>query len=122
MKTETTELQRIAKIFDLKPDDECLVLKIGDIIKAQNKKYKKKEFCNILLKEQVKKYEKQIHNLHNEFAENIGIDEYMRLKNSHDTLKKNYQKALEDNHNLRSSIEMYRENELMDKLKRIVNE
>jgi hypothetical protein len=54
----TRDLQRIARIFNLKADDPMLVLKIGDIVKAKEDKYKKQDFCYYMLKVQNKKVEK----------------------------------------------------------------
>lgn len=118
----TTELERIANIFKLKPDEEHLVLKIGDIVKSKERKYKKQDFSYAMLKAQNDKLRKEISNLHNEYAENIGIKEYMMVKQSRDVLRKELNKSLEETHKLRSIIEGYKEREFNDRLKKIVNE
>ena len=122
MKIQTTDIQRIAKIFKLKPDDEHLVLKIGDIVKANEKKYKKQDFSYAMLKEQNERLKAEIINLHNEYAESIGISEYMMVKQSRDTMKKELNKALIENHRLNETIRQYKEREFNDKLSKIVNE
>lgn len=115
------ELQRIGRVLGVKADvdDKTMCLMIQDKIKEKDKQVKKKDFCYHMIKAQKKSLENQIKNLHNEYAENIGIHEYMSLKKSYENLKKNYKNTLEDNHKLRSSIEQYRENELKDRLKKI---
>lgn len=90
MRTQTTDIQRIANIFKVNPD-EYLVLKVQDIMKSNENELKKKNFCNNILKTQKDILQAQIHNLKNEFEE-----------------KKEYNKALEENHKLRMSIEKYR--------------
>lgn len=114
-----TEVERIAKIFKLKADDEYLVLKVGDIVKAKDKESKKKDFCNYVLKAQNDKLKKEINNLHNEFAESIGITEHMMIKQSRDVLKKELNKALEEKHKLNETIRKYKEREFKDRLKSI---
>lgn len=115
------ELQRIGRVLGVKTDvdDKMLCLLIQDKIKKKNKEIEEKTFCYHMVKAQNERLKSKIHNLKNEFAESIGINEYMMLKKSHESLKKNYKKTLEDNHQLRSSIEQYRENEFKDRLKKI---
>jgi hypothetical protein len=120
METKVTNIERIARIFNLKADDELLVLKIGDVVQAKDKAYKKKDFCNAMLKAKNDKLQAEIHNLKNEFAESIGITEHMMVKQSRDVLRKELNKSLEETHRLRSSIERYREREFKDRLKSIV--
>jgi hypothetical protein len=116
------ELQRIAQILGINTgeDNSRLCLLIQDKIKLKDREVNKKNFCNEMLKAQVKKYEVEVKKLHNMNAESIEVSEYVRLKQSYDNLKKNYKKTLEDNHKLRNSIELYREHELKDKIKKIV--
>ena len=116
-----TELQRIGKVLGINTDveDNELYHLIQDKIKKKNKESKKNEFCYYMVKAQNKKLESEIKNLHNEFAESIGIHEHMMVKQSRDNFKKENKKLLMENYNLRKSIEQYRENELKDKLKRI---
>lgn len=121
METKVTDLQRIAKIFNLK-EDEFLPLKINDIVKVQDKKYKKQDFSYYMIKAQNDKLKKEIDNLHNEFAESIGITEHMMVKQSRDVLKKELNKALEEKHKLRRIIEEYKEREFKDRLMKIINE
>lgn len=115
------ELERIANILGINSqiDESRLCLLIQDKIKEKDGVIKKNEFCYQMVKSQNEKLKSQIHNLKNEYAESVGINEYMSLKKSKENLKKNYNKVLEDNHKLRSSIELYRENELKSKLKKI---
>ena len=116
-----TELQRIANVLGINTDveDNELYHLIQDKIKKKNKESKKNEFCYYMVKAQNKKLESEIKNLHNEFAESIGIHEHMMVKQSRDNFKKENKKLLMENYNLRKSIEQYRENELKDKLKKI---
>ena len=117
-----TELQRIANVLKIKNiGDERLCLIIQDKIKEKDEEIKKLRFTNKILHSKTETSKIQVNNLKNEYAENIGIGEYMRIKNSYENLKSNYKKTLEDNHNLRSSIEQYRESELKDRLKKIIN-
>lgn len=115
------ELQRIGRILGIKADvdDKTLCLLIQDKIKKKDSEVKKKNFSNNVLIEKIKSYENQIHNLQNEYAESVGLQEHMMLKKSYTTLKKDYNKVLEDRHNLRKSIELYRANYLQDKIKAI---
>jgi hypothetical protein len=115
------ELQRIGRILGVKADvdDKTMCLLIQDKIKKKDSEVKKKNFSNNVLMEKVKSYESEIHNLKNEYAESVGLQEYMMLKKSYNTLKKDYNKVLEDRHNLRKSIELYRANYLQDKIKAI---
>lgn len=116
------ELQRVGRILGISTemDDNRLCLLIQDKIKEKDKQVKEKDFCYYMVKAQNKKLESEINNLHNEYAESIGIQEHMMLKNSHESLKKNNKNLLEENYNLRTSIEQYRESELKDRLKKIV--
>lgn len=124
MKTESkiTTIQRIATIFKLKADDENLLLKVQDIVKAKEKKYKKQDFSYTMLKAQNERLKAEINNLHNEFAESIGINEHMMVKQSRDVLRKELNKALEENHKLNETIRQYREDEFNNKLKKIISE
>lgn len=119
METKITDLQRIARIFKLKEDDTHLVLKIQDIIKAKDSEIKKKKFSNDILWAKNKQREAEINNLHNEFAESIGIAEHMRVKKSGEVTKKELNKALEEAHKLRETIRKYQEREFKDRLKQI---
>ena len=116
-----TELQRIGKVLGINTDveDNELYHLIQDKIKKKNKESKKNEFCYYMVKAQNKKLESEIKNLHNEFAESIGIHEHMMVKQSRDNFKKENKKLLMENYNLRKSIEQYREIDFMNKLKRI---
>ena len=120
--TKMNELQRIAQILGINTgeDNSRLCLLIQDKIKLKDREVNKKNFCNEMLKAQVKKYEVEVKKLHNMNAESIEVSEYVRLKQSYDNLKKNYKKTLEDNHKLRNSIELYREHNLKDRIKKIV--
>jgi hypothetical protein len=118
---KVTEIERIARIFKLRPDEENIVLKVQDIVKAKDSEINKKKFSNDMLWAKIKKYEAEINNLHNEFAESVGITEHMMVKQSRDEINKNYQKLLEENHNLKETIRNYREYELNNKLDKIVN-
>lgn len=120
METKVTDMQRIARIFNLKADDPMLVLKIGDIVKAKEEKYKKQDFSYAMLKAQNERLKKDIHNLKNEFAESIGIHEHMMVKQSRDTIRKDLNKALMKNHELNEIIRMYKEREFNDRLIKIV--
>lgn len=121
MRTQTTDIQRIANIFKVKPD-EYLVLKVQDIMKSKDSELKKKNFCNNMLKAQNDKLKSQIHNLKNEYAESIGIAEHMMVKQSRDVLRKELNKSLEENHKLRGMIEEYKKREFNERLSKIVNE
>ena len=116
-----TELQRIGKVLGINTDveDNELYHLIQDKIKKKNKESKKNEFCYYMVKAQNQKLESEIKNLHNEFAESVGIGEHIMVKQSRDNYKSNNKKLLEDNYNLRKSIEEYRKNKLKDKIKKI---
>ena len=115
------ELQRIGRILGVKADvdDNELYHLIQDKIKKKDKEVEKNTFCYHMVKAQNEKLKSEIKNLHNEYAESIGIHEHMMVKQSRDTINKELKKALIENNNLRNSIEQYRENELKDKLKKI---
>ena len=115
------ELQRVGRVLGIKADvdDKTMCLLIQDKIKKKDSEIGKKKFLNEYLKAQVDNLKKEIKNLHNEYAENIGIHEHMMVKQSRDTMRKELNKALEENYNLRKSIEQYREIDFMNKLKRI---
>lgn len=117
-----SELQRIGRILGVKADvdDKTMCLLIQDKIKAKDKQVKEKEFSYYMVKAQNEKLSNQVHSLKNEFAESVGIQEHMMLKNSCENLKKNNKNLLEENYNLRKSIEQYREYELKDRLNKIV--
>lgn len=91
-----TELQRIGKVLGINTDveDNELYHLIQDKIKKKNKESKKNEFCYYMVKAQNKKLESEIKNLHNEFAESIGIHEHMMVKQSRDNFKKENKKLL----------------------------
>jgi hypothetical protein len=74
-----------------------------------------------MIKAQNDRLKKEIDNLHNEYAESIGINEYMMIKQSRDTIKKEFNKALIENHKLNETIRQYKEREFNDKLSKIVN-
>lgn len=114
-----TELQRIGRILGIKADvdDKTMCLLIQDKIKEKDKQVKEKTFSYYMVKAQNEKLSNQVHNLQNEFAESIGIQEYMMVKNSRDNYKKNNKTLLEENYNLRKSIELYRANDLRNKIK-----
>ena len=116
-----TELQRIANVLGISTDmeDSRLCLLIQDKIKKKDKQVEEKTFCYHMVKAQNKKLESEVHNLKNEYAESIEIHEHMIVKQSRDNYKKNNKKLLEENYNLRKSIEQYRENELKSKIKAI---
>lgn len=115
------ELQRIGRILGVKTDvdDNRLCLMIQDKIKEKDKLVKEKTFNYYMEKAQKDRLKSEFQNLKNEYAESIGIHDYMMVKKSRDTIKKELNKALIENNNLRKSIEQYRENELKDKLKKI---
>ena len=115
------ELQRIGRILGVKADvdDKTMCLIIQDKIKKKDSEIGKKKFLNEYLKVQVDNLKREIHNLQSEYAESIGIHEHMMVKQSRDNYKKDNNKLLMENYNLRKSIEQYRENELKDKLKKI---
>ena len=115
------QLERIGRILGISTnlDDNRLCLLIQDKIKEKDKEVKEKTFNYYMVKAQNKRLESEVQNLHNEFAESIGINEHMMLKNSHKSLKKNNKNLLEENYNLRTSIEQYRENDLKDRIKKI---
>ena len=116
-----TELQRIGKVLGINTDveDNELYHLIQDKIKKKNKESKKNEFCYYMVKAQNQKLESEIKNLHNEYAESVGIGEHIMVKQSRDNYKSNNKKLLEDNYNLRKSIEEYRKIELKNKIKKI---
>jgi len=105
----TSELQRIANILGIKSnvEESRLCLLIQDKIKEKDKNIKKNDFCY------------QIHNLNNEYAECIGIHEHIIVKQSIDVIKKQLNKALEDNHKLNETIRKYKEREFKDRLNKI---
>jgi len=119
-KVEITDIERIANMFKLKADDEYLVLKVGDIVKAKDKAYKKKDFSYAMLKAQNDRLKADIHNLKSEYAESIGIHEHMMVKQSRDVMKKELNKALEETHKLNETIRKYKEREFKDRLKSII--
>lgn len=116
-----TELQRIANVLGINTtlDDNRLCLMIQDKIKEKDKQVKEKTFNYYMEKAQKDRLKSELHNLKNEYAESIGIHEYMMIKQSRDTMRKELNKALEENYNLRKSIELYRVNNLKDKIKEI---
>ena len=115
------ELQRIGRVLGIKADvdDNELYHLIQDKIKKKDKEVEKNTFCYHMVKAQNEKLKSEIKNLHNEYAESIGIHEYMSVKNSRDSYKNDNKKLLMENYNLRKSIELYRDNILKDKLKEI---
>ena len=115
------ELQRIGRILGISTnmDDNRLCLLIQDKIKEKDKQVKEKTFNYYMVKAQKDRLKSEINNLHNEFAESVGIQEYMMVKQSRDSFKKDNKKLLMENYNLRKSIEQYRDNKLKDKLKKI---
>jgi len=115
------QLERIGRILGISTnmDESRLCLTIQDKIKEKDSKLKEKDFCYYMVKAKNERLESQVHNLKNEYAESIGIQEHMMLKNSHESLKKNNKNLLEENYNLRTSIEQYRENDLKDRIKKI---
>ena len=115
------ELQRIGRVLGISTDmDESrLCLLIQDKIKKKDEKIKEKEFCYYMVKAQNEKLQSEIKNLHNEYAESIGIHEHMMVKQSRDNYKKDNKKLLMENYNLRKSIEQYRDSDLKSKLKAI---
>jgi hypothetical protein len=120
METKVTDLQRIANLLKIKGDDQYLVLKIQDVIKAKENKYKKQDFSYAMLKAQNDRLYLDIENLHNKFAESIGIHEHIMVKQSRDIIKKENGKLLEENHKLRSIVEGYRKRDCNDRIKSIV--
>jgi preprotein translocase subunit SecD len=116
-----TELQRIANVLGINTtlDDNRLCLMIQDKIKEKDKQVKEKTFNYYMIKSQKDKLESQIHNMKNEYAESIGIHEHMMVKQSKDTIKKQLNKALEENHKLNETIRKYTEREFKDRLKKI---
>jgi preprotein translocase subunit SecD len=119
--SKISDIQRIATILKIKGDDEHLILKIQDVLKSNEKKYKKQDFSYALLKAQNDRLKKEINNLHNEYAESIGIHEHIIVKQSRDTIKKELNKVLIENHRLNETIRRYQEREFNDKLNKIVN-
>ena len=121
MMIKMNQLERIGRILGISTnmDESRLCLTIQDKIKEKDSKLKEKDFCYYMVKAQNERLESEVHNLKNEFAESIGIGEHMMLKNSHESLKKNNKNLLEENYNLRTSIEQYRENDLKDRIKKI---
>jgi len=115
------ELQRIGRILGIKADveDSRLCLLIQDKIKEKDKEIGKKKFCNEFLKAQVDNIKSEIKKLHNEYAESVGIHEHMIVKKSRDTVKKELNKALEENHKLNETIRKYTEREFKDRIKKI---
>ena len=115
------ELQRIGRVLGIKADveDSKLCLLIQDKIKEKDKQVKEKDFNYYMVKAQNERLKRDVHNLKNEYAESIGIHEHMMVKQSRDTMRKELNKALEENYNLRKSIELYRVNNLKDKIKEI---
>ena len=116
-----TELQRIANVLGINTtlDDNRLCLMIQDKIKEKDKQVKEKDFNYYMVKAQNDRLKSDLHNLKNEFAESIGIHEHMMVKQSRDTIKKELNKALEENHKLNETIRMYKEREFKDRLKQI---
>ena len=115
------ELQRIGRVLGISTDmDESrLCLLIQDKIKKKDEKIKEKEFCYYMVKAQNEKLQSEIKNLHNEYAESIGINEHMIVKQSRDVAKKELNKVLEKNHELNETIRLYKEREFKDRLKKI---
>jgi cell division protein FtsB len=122
MERKVTDIQRIANILKIKGDNEYLVLKIQDVLRTKENKYKKQDFSYAMLKAQNDRLKKEINNLHNKYAESIGIHEHMMVKQSRDVLKKELNKTLEENHRLRSIIEGYKESEFNNRLNKIISE
>lgn len=114
-----TDLQRIANVLKIKGDDEYLVLKIQDVLKAKENKYKKQDFSYSMLKAQNDRLKADIHNLKNEFADSVGIHEYMMVKNSRDNIQKQLNKALEENHNRNEIMRKFNDRAFKDRLKQI---
>lgn len=116
-----TELQRIANVLGINTtlDDNRLCLLIQDKIKEKDSEVKKKKFCNDMLVVTNDNLQKQIHNMKNEFAESVGIGEYLTVKQSRDVVKKELKNALEENHKLNETIRKYKEREFKDRLKKI---
>lgn len=116
-----TELQRIANVLGINTtlDDNRLCLLIQDKIKEKDKQVKEKDFCYYMVKAKNEKLESEIKNLHNEYAESIGIHEHMKVKQSKDVIKKQLNKALEENHKLNETIRIYKEREFKDRIKKI---
>ena len=115
------ELQRIGKVLGINTnvEDSRLCLLIQDKIKEKDKLVKKNEFCYHRVKAQNKRLESQIHNLKNEYAESVGIHEYMMVKNSRDTIKKQLNKVLEENHKRNETVRKFNDKEFKEKLKKI---
>lgn len=118
---EMNELQRVGRVLgiDTSMDESRLCLLIQDKIKKKDEKIKEKNFCYYMVKAQNDKLQSEIKNLHNEFAESIGIHEHMIVKQSRDVIKKELKNALEKNHELNETIRMYKEREFKDRIKKI---
>ena len=77
-----TELQRIANVLGINTtlDDNRLCLMIQDKIKEKDKQVKEKTFNYYMEKAQKDRLKSELHNLKNEYAESIGIHDYMMVK------------------------------------------
>lgn len=116
-----TELQRIGRILGVKADvdDKTMCLLIQDKIKEKDSLVKEKTFCYYMVKAQNKKLESQIHNLKNEYAECVGIHEYMMVKQSRDAIRKELNKVLEENHKRNETMRKFNDRDFKEKLKKI---
>jgi len=116
----TNELQRIANVLGINMHSENLCLLIQDKIKEKDKSIKKLTFTNVMLKNQANKQEI------NPIVKSIKINdlEYIdEIKNGFDKaykgLRKEYDSILKANYNLRLEVEIYKQESLMNKIKKI---
>ena len=115
----TNELERIANVLGINPNSENLCLLIQDKIKEKDKNINKLTFTNAMLKSKVEKFKKPI----NKEVKVNDLEYIDEIKNGFDKayngLKKEYTSILEINYNLRQEVEKYKQESLMNKIKKI---
>lgn len=117
----TTELQRIGQVLGINNVNEGnLCLLIQDRIKAKDSRINKLTFLNKMLKSEVDKHKNK------PVAKEVRINdlEYIDdIKNGFDKaysgLKKEYSSVLEANYRLRMEVEKYKQESLINKIKKI---
>ena len=116
----TNELQRIANVLGVNMNSDNLCLLIQDKIKEKDKSIKKLTFTNVMLKNQADKQKT------NPIVKSIKINdlEYIdEIKNGFDKayngLRKEHDSILEANYNLRLEVERYKQEALINKIKKI---
>ena len=116
----TTDLERIANIMGISANTQNLCLVVQDKIKENDKKIKKLTFTNTLLKSQVNKQQNKPITRDIEVNELEYIDDIKNgFDKAYDGLKKEYESVLQANYRLRQEVEKYREESLLNKIKKI---